>query len=61
MEFVSQEDQIRALVAKAIETSDPHELETVITELRAALKEHIHKTKAMAVSSWASGTFSNNH
>ena len=58
MEFVCKEDQIRALVAKAIETSDPQELEIVFTELRAALKEHIQKTKAMAVSSWASGTFS---
>jgi|307.fasta_scaffold310231_2 uncharacterized protein (DUF2267 family) len=61
MEFISKEDQIRALVAKAIETSDPQELETVIKELRAALKEHIQKTKAMAVSSWASRTFSDDY
>jgi hypothetical protein len=57
MEFVSSEEQIRALIAKAIETSDPLELETVIKELRAALKEHIQKTKAMAVSSWTSRSF----
>jgi uncharacterized protein (DUF2267 family) len=61
MEFVSREDHIRALVAKAIETSDPQELEIVIKDLRAALKEHIQKTKAMAVSSWSSRIFSNDH
>lgn len=61
MEFVSSEEQIRALIAKAIETSDPLELETVIKELRAALKEHIQKTKAMAVSSWTSRSFRDDH
>lgn len=54
MDFVSKEDQIRALIAKAIETSDSQELEIVIKELRAALKEHIQNAKAMAVSSWSS-------
>lgn len=54
MDFIANEDQIRGLVAKAISTSDPQELERVIRELRAALKQHIEKTKAMAVSSWCS-------
>jgi uncharacterized protein (DUF2267 family) len=61
MEVVSNEDQIRALIAKAIATSDPQELETVIKELRAALKDHIQRTKAMAVSSWSSRSFSDDH
>jgi uncharacterized protein (DUF2267 family) len=61
MEFVSNEDQIRVLIAKAISTSDPQELEDVIKELRAALKDHIQKTKAMAISSWSSMSFGDGH
>jgi len=61
MEFVSNEDQIRVLIAKAISTSDPQELEDVIKELRAALKDHIQKTKAMAISSWSSMSFGDDH
>ena len=48
------EEKIRELVAKAIATSDPSELEALMGELREALKDHIHQTKAMVVSSWPS-------
>jgi hypothetical protein len=48
------EEKIRALVARAIDTSDPSELEALMGELRDALKHHIHQTKAMVVSSWPS-------
>lgn len=44
------EDQIRRLVAKAATTSDSSELEQVIVELRAALKEHVQRLRKMAVS-----------
>jgi hypothetical protein len=40
---------IHALIADAIEMTDPEELEYVMAELRAALKDHIHRIKAMAV------------
>jgi hypothetical protein len=45
-----QEERIYTLIAKAIAASDA-EIEEVMVELRAALKEHIQRTKAMAVSS----------
>ena len=48
------EEKIRDLVAKAIVTSDPSELEALMGELPDALKDHIHQTKAMVVSSWPS-------
>jgi hypothetical protein len=44
------EDRIYALIAKAIAASDSAEIEEVMVELRAALKEHIQQTKALAVS-----------
>lgn len=44
------EDRIYTLIAKAIAASDPTEIEEVMVELRAALKEHIQRTKAIAVS-----------
>jgi hypothetical protein len=37
------------LIADAIEITDPEELECVMSELRAALKDHIRGIKAMAV------------
>jgi hypothetical protein len=37
------EDRINHLMAKAIATTDPDELERVISELREALSEHIQK------------------
>ena len=42
------EDRINDLMAKAIATTDPDELETVISNLREALSEHIHKVRKMA-------------
>ena len=39
---------IHALIADAIEITDPEELEYVMAELRAALKDHIRRIKVMA-------------
>ena len=44
-------DKIYALIARAIATPESSdEFEAVITELRAALKEHIHRIRTKAVS-----------
>jgi hypothetical protein len=48
------EEKIRALVAQAVATSDPVELEGLMGELREALRAHIQQTKLMIVSSWPS-------
>jgi hypothetical protein len=53
----TSEETIRALVAQAIAASDPSELEALMEELRDALKDHIHQTKAMVVSSWPSVSY----
>lgn len=42
------EDRINDLMAKAIATTDPDELEKVISNLREALSEHIQKVRKMA-------------
>ena len=42
------EKRIHALIDKAVAASDSAELEKVITELRAALKEHIRRVREMA-------------
>jgi hypothetical protein len=42
------EDRIHALLAKAINTTDAEELESVIADLRAALNEHIRRLREMA-------------
>jgi hypothetical protein len=44
---------IYALIAKAIAISDPDEFEQVMTELRAALKEHIQRIRVMAAAKLA--------
>jgi hypothetical protein len=44
------DERMYTLIAKAIAASDPIEIEGVMAELRAALKEHIQRTKAIAVS-----------
>jgi hypothetical protein len=44
------EDRIYTLTARAIAVSDSCEIEEVMAELRAALKEHPYRTKAMAIS-----------
>jgi len=42
------EDRIHSLLAKAINTTEAEELETVIANLRAALNEHIQRLREMA-------------
>jgi hypothetical protein len=44
------EDQIYALIEKAIATSNPGKLEDVMAELRVALKDHIQQTRTSAAS-----------
>jgi hypothetical protein len=48
------EDQIYALIEKAIATSNPGKLEDVMAELRVALKDHIQQTRTSAASAWPS-------
>jgi len=54
MDSKLSEEKIRALVTRAVATSDPVELESLMGELRKALKAHIQQTKTMVVSSWPS-------
>jgi len=44
------EDRIHALLQKAVDSSDPDEVESVLNELRAALNEHIQRLREMAAS-----------
>ncbi len=48
MERKRLEDRIHALLTKAVHTTDSEELECVISELRAALNEHIRRLREMA-------------
>lgn len=43
------EERIYALIAKAIATTDAAEVEVIMEELRAALKEHIRRARAIAL------------
>ena len=52
VETLGLEDQIYVLIERAIDTSDPDELEKVMAELRVALKEHIQQARTAAASSW---------
>jgi L-lactate utilization protein LutB len=54
MDLTRSEERIRALVAEAIVTTNPKELESMMNELREALREYIRQTKMLAVSSWGS-------
>jgi hypothetical protein len=54
MDLTRSEERIRALVAEAIVTTDPTELELMMKELREALREYIRQTKMLAASSWGS-------
>jgi len=54
MDFNRSDDNIRALIARAIATTDPVEVESMMSELREALREHIQQTKRLALSSWGS-------
>ena len=47
------EDRIYELMAKAIKTSDPGELELLILELRAAIQQHIDSLRRMAATKLA--------
>ena len=42
------EDRIQALLARAVDSTDPAEVESVLNELRASLKEHIQQLREMA-------------
>jgi hypothetical protein len=44
------EHRIYELMAKAVKTSDPGELESLILELRAAIQQHIDLLRRMAAS-----------
>lgn len=48
MEHKRLEDRIHTLLKKAIATTDPEELESVIEQLRSALNEHIQRLREMA-------------
>jgi hypothetical protein len=54
MESKLSEEKIRALVAQAVATSDPAELEGLMGQLREALRAHVQQTKIMVASSWPS-------
>jgi hypothetical protein len=54
MDRTRSEENIRALVAKAVASNDAAEIELMMNELRAALREYIHQTKTLALSSWES-------
>jgi hypothetical protein len=54
VDLVGTEDQIYALIEKAIATSNPDKLEEVMAELRAALKDHIQQARTSAASAWPS-------
>lgn len=45
------EDRIQALLAKAVDTADAEELESVISDLRSALNQHVKRLREMAASS----------
>jgi hypothetical protein len=49
MQSEALEERIYSLIAKAVAASDD-EIEAVMVELRAALKEHVQRTKTMAMS-----------
>jgi len=40
--------RIHGLIASAIDATDPEQLEAIMTELRAALKDHIRRIRVMA-------------
>jgi hypothetical protein len=42
------EDRIAALCSKAVGASDPRELNKILQELKAALKEHTHRIRETA-------------
>jgi hypothetical protein len=44
------QDRIQALVARAVATEDPRELEDVIKQLQEALREHANRLRQLAVS-----------
>ncbi|MCU1298757.1 MAG: hypothetical protein JWO91_3035 [Acidobacteriaceae bacterium] len=44
------EDKIQELCSKAIAAKEQPEIEAAIAELRAALKEHIHKMRERVIS-----------
>jgi len=42
------EDRIQALLAKTVDTADAEELESVISDLRSALNQHVKRLREMA-------------
>jgi hypothetical protein len=48
VELNCSEEIIYALIAKAIATRNPPELEAIMKELRAALQEHVQRMRLMA-------------
>jgi rRNA processing protein Gar1 len=54
VDVMGPEDQIYALIEKAIATSNPDKLEEVMADLRAALKDHIQQARTSAASAWPS-------
>jgi hypothetical protein len=61
LDVAGSEDHIFALIEKAIETSNPDELEEVMAELRVALKEHIQQARTSAASAWPSVSIRRKH
>ena len=47
--------RIHALIAAAIDTTDTDRLEQIMTELRAALKDHIRRLRVLAAEKLAPG------
>jgi hypothetical protein len=49
VESENLDERIHGLIARAIATSDPAELEITLRDLRAALKEHIRQARTLAL------------
>lgn len=58
MESENLDERIHGLIAKAIATSDPAELDITLRELRAALKEHIRQARTLALFSMPTASHS---
>jgi hypothetical protein len=50
LDYKRLEDRIQALLAKAVDTADAGELESVISDLRSALNQHVKQLREMAAS-----------
>lgn len=54
--FVASEEQIRDLMDRAIAAPNPEEFALIMTELRAALQQHIRQARNLMLASYYSKT-----